>query len=327
MFEFQLPDIGEGISEAMLVEWLVKPGDTVKEGDDVATVSTDKVDVELPAPRTGVIAELCWQPGETIPVGDVVLRIETGASAAPKKPAAKAKPAAAAVTPAPAAAAAATAATTAIVAAPSTRKLAADLGLNLDQVAGSGPEGRILRRDIEARAGAGARPEIEREPLNAVRAVAFERLAQSVHTLAHSTMSFEAPADGLVQLLEKLKPEALRQGVNLTPVALFAKCVAAALTGHPRFNATIDEARRELVLRSRVNLSIAVATDAGLLVPVVAGVDCLTLFETARAVTDVAARGREGRLRLADTKDGTFTLSNTGGLEQATILSTRSVAG
>ena len=330
MFNFILPDIGEGISEAMLVEWLVSPGDVVKENDDLVTVSTDKVDVELPAPRSGVIAELCWQPGDTIPVGQVLLRIDTGdpgdSATAPVATATASRPAPSAP-PAPAAEAKVPAEARVVVAAPATRKRAAELGTDLSKVTGSGKDGRILIRDVEAAAkpvGADT-AEVTREALNSVRAVAHERLARSVHTLAHSTMNFEAQADGFLAMLARLKPKAETAGVALTPAALFAKCVAYALADHPRFNATIDEDSRELLLHRKVNLNVAVASDAGLLVPVIKDIGSMTLFETAAAIGDVARRGREGRLTVADTQGGTFTLSNTGNLERARMTSTRPV--
>jgi len=336
MFDFQLPDIGEGISEALLIEWFVAPGDQVKEGDDVATVSTDKVDVELPAPRTGVITELCWKPGDTVPVGEVLLRIDGGngdapaamAEASPKAGKSEAKPAKMAKSAQPLAAPDAP-----IVAAPVTRKLAADLGVDIECLRGSGKDGRVVRADVEAAAVPPAKAaiaptpgdDVVREALNPVRAVAFERLGQSVHTLAHTTMNFEAEADAFLAVLQKRGPAAEKVGVTLTPTALFAKCVAAALQIHPRFNATIDEQTRELLLHRRVNLSVAVASEAGLLVPVVHDVGAMTLYETATAINDVAERAREGRMELSDTRGGTFTLSNTGGLERARILSTRPV--
>ena len=339
MYDFILPDVGEGISEALLISWTVALGDALEEGAEVATISTDKVDVELPAPRAGAVAELCWKPGDTIPVGEVLMRIDDGSGAAAPKTKAKTKakpaptesapPAPAPVAPPPAPV------ESAIVAAPSTRKLAADTGIDLGAIAGSGQDGMILRRDVEAAAAPAPvsapppapddRPEVQRESLNGPRAVAFERLARSVHTLAHSTITFEVPADALVALLARLGPEAERRGVKLSYAALFATCVTAALAHHPRFNATIDEENRELLLHRDVNMSIAVATEAGLLVPVVRGLNRLTLFATAAAINDVAERGRNASLTHADMQQGTFTLSNTGNLERTTFLSARPI--
>ncbi|HJP22786.1 MAG: dihydrolipoamide acetyltransferase family protein [Alphaproteobacteria bacterium] len=346
MYDFILPDIGEGISEALLISWTVAVGDALEEGAEVATISTDKVDVELPAPRAGSVAELCWKPGDTIPVGEVLMRISDGGTAAvdaeakaEPKPEPEPVPEAEAESAPKAKLAPVAAPVEAILAAPSTRKLAADRGVDLAGLQGSGRDGMILRRDVEAAAAPAAvlaplsspppapddRPEVRREGLNGPRAVAFERLSFSVHTLVHATMTFEVPADALVALLAKLGPEAERRGVKLSYAALFATCVAAALTRHPRFNATIDEERRELLLHRDVNMSIAVATEAGLLVPVVRGLNNLSLFAAAAAINDVAQRGRDSSLGRADMQDGTFTLSNTGNLERTTFLSTRPI--
>ena len=319
MYEFILPDIGEGISEALLINWTVKAGDRVEEGDELATISTDKVDVELPSPRSGVVSELCWKPGDTVQVGSVFVRIDTGDAAKPepaKAPAKRSKTQSQPkrTEPAPAS-------TSSVIAAPSTRKRAQDLGLDLNAVRGTGPEGRILLRDIEAKANGAAKHEAP----SGVRAAMAEHMAQSVHTLAHSTMNFEARADAFLELLAKLGPKAEARDTRLTPTALFAKCVGAALTDHPRLNATIDENKGELVFHESVNLSIAVASERGLLVPVIAGISTLSLFAVARAISDLTSRGREGTLSPADVRGGTFTLSNTGNMERATITSTRPI--
>lgn len=344
MQDFKLPDIGEGISEARLVEWFVKVGDHVEDGADVATISTDKVDVELPAPCSGRVAELCWKPGETVKVGQVLLRIDRGESAAAETAAAPAAPAAqkaAGPSGRPAAAPAPTAAggLPQVVAAPAIRRMARERDIDLTQVTGSGPAGRILERDLlaaaEPKATPAARPAgfpaaaggegTRRVTLPNVRRVAAERLSQSVHTLATSTMTFEVRGDGLLALLQRLGPEAERRGVKLTPTVLLAKCVAAALLRHERFNATIDEAAGELLLHPRVNLGIAVAAPGRLLVPVLPDVGGRPLMELAAALADLAERVRAERLSPADMKDGTFSLSSTGGLEKTTFLSTRPI--
>lgn len=341
MQDFKLPDIGEGISEARLVEWLVKVGDRVADGDDVATISTDKIDVELPAPCSGRVAELCWKPGETVKVGQVLLRIERegAVASAPAEAEAEVK-AAAPATPAPKAAAAtpppapaASPKAPQVVAAPAIRRMARERDIDLTRIVGSGPAGRILERDLlaaaEPVAASTATPAaaagVRRLKLPGVRAVAAERLSQSVHTLATSTLTFEVRGDGLLALLQRLAPEAERRGVKLTPTVALAKCVAAALLRHERFNATIDEEARELLLHPRVNLGIAVSAPGRLLVPVLPDVGGRPLMELAGALADLAERVRAERLVPADMKDGTFSLSSTGGLERTTFLAARPI--
>lgn len=329
MYDFILPDIGEGISEALLINWSVEPGQQVDEGDEIATVSTDKVDVELPAPRAGTVAELCWKPGDTIKVGSVFMRIDTGEHTTVRSDENAARPEEMTTKPAPEASPplAKSAKADGIVAAPSTRKLASDFGVDLNTVNGSGTGGRILREDVERqRSGDHQGAEgIRREPLNRVRAVMAERMAKSVQTLAHSTMNFEIRAERLSHVLNALRPEADERGIKLSVTALLVKCLGKPLRQNPRFNATIDEQSRELLLLANVNLGVAMATEQGLMVPVIKGVNNLPLLELAHQLNDLVARTRTGRLDPSEMSKGTFTLSNTGALERATILSTRPV--
>jgi pyruvate dehydrogenase E2 component (dihydrolipoamide acetyltransferase) len=334
MFEFLLPDIGEGISEAELISWSVQPGDYVEEDQELATISTDKVNVELPSPRAGTVRELCWQPGDIVRVGAVFMRIETSAGAddtghqsdSPGEPPHKvASPVPIVVAPE---SRTPLKRDNAIVAAPSTRKLAQRLGIDLSRIAGSGQDGRILTRDLEAidaaspslKAGA-----VRSEALIGARSAMAERMAYSVHTLAHSTMSFEVPGDGLLALRERLASAAMADDIKISMSVILSKCVATVLTRHERFNATIDEEARSLLLHDEVNLGLALASGRGLSVPVLRDVHNKGLTELAREVSDIVIRGRNGQLQLKDYRDGTFTLSNTGNLEQAAILSARPV--
>ncbi len=323
MYEFRLPDIGEGIHEAELVEWLVAVGDRIAEGDDVAVINTDKVTVELPAPCAGLVLALHGAAGEVIDVGSVLAVIDDGQAAADT---AGAEPPAAPAAQSIGATLAANRPAAPVVAAPALRRLAAELGVDLARLAGSGPDGRILRQDVEAAAGRGSAPDAGRRlPLGAARAAAARHLAQSVHSAATSTTSFEVMGDGLRQLIERRGPEAEALGLRLGPLAPIAKCVAAALARHERFNATIDQDGRTLILHDGVDLGVAVAAPAGLVVPVLRGADRRPLMEVQAAIAELSLRARDNRLGLDDLKGGSFTLSSTGGLERATIVSTRPI--
>jgi pyruvate dehydrogenase E2 component (dihydrolipoamide acetyltransferase) len=334
MYEFLLPDIGEGISEAELISWSVQPGDRVEEDQELATISTDKVNVELPSPRAGTVKELCWNPGDIIEVGAVFLRIDTGVSEddGGTLPGAETTQQRVSAAPTPIASPSentqtATGGNT-IIAAPSTRKHAQQLGIDISTVVGSGKDGRVLVRDLEAAASAKQKPEAHSassEAPSGVRSVMAERMAHSVHTLAHSTMSFEVPADGLVALHERLSSAGQSDGIRISMSVILAKCVASALTHHARFNATIDEEAGRLVTHEDVNLGLALASIHGLTVPVLRNVQSKSLSALAQVVSDIVTRGRNGQLQVKDYHDGTFTLSNTGNLEQATILSARPV--
>jgi pyruvate/2-oxoglutarate dehydrogenase complex dihydrolipoamide acyltransferase (E2) component len=326
MYDFKLPDIGEGISEAQLIEWTVAVGDRVAEGDPIASVSTDKVDVELPAPCDGTITELCWEPGDTIKVGQTLVRIDGGA--AEEKDAAPpvaAGPQAAPVFRAPPRP---VRSELRVVAAPSVRRYAAEHRIELSAIIGTGPEGRILQRDVEV--ALAPVPEaiaegIRREALTPARAVQAKNLAQAVHTLALSTINFETPADDLAALLNKVRPTAERRHIKLTPLALIAKCVAHALNDHPRLNATVDEDRMELIMYDKVDLGIAVAVPGRLVVPIVRGADRLTLLDLAAEIEITSRQAHANEIDVATLHGGTFTLSSTGGLETATVVSTRPI--
>ena len=345
-FEFKLPDVGEGIHEAELISWCVAPGDRIKEGDDVAVMSTDKVTVDLPSPRSGTVVSLHGKPGDVITVSTVLMVIEVDAASAAAATDGSARERSAPAVAAPARHTAEPAAPGgAVVAGPSVRHLARQSGVDLQRLVGSGPGGRILRADVEAAASASSpksgseaaakqapRPPAEaaaggvrRERLSGARRVAAKNLHESVQRTVTTTSSFELPGDGLRRLLDALAKDAQRQQLKLSPLHLIAKCLAAALVQHERFNATIDEASQEILLHPTVDLGIAVAAGDGLVVPVVRGVERRPLFDFVRDLDDLSRRAREGQLRLAELSGGSFTLSSTGGMEQVTMISTRPI--
>lgn len=331
MVEFKLPDIGEGISEAEIIEWRVKEGDAILEGDLVAEVSTDKVNVELSAPATGRVAEIRVAAGTVVPVGTIVMLIEPLAQ---KKPPAEA-PKQREPTPVqglPASAPAETATTNSkrsltVHAAPAVKRLASDLGVDLAAVVGTGPTGRILMRDVEAArdSTSDTAAGVHAEPLNRMRMVAAERLARSARDAVTTTTTFVVNAERLIALVTALREEASAQGLKLSPLAIVAKCVGATLQRNPRFNATINAADGVLLIHDDVNIGIAVATDQGLVVPVVKRVTELSVFGLGAAINESAERARNGRLQPEHTSGGTFTLSSTGGTDRSWILSTQPV--
>jgi pyruvate dehydrogenase E2 component (dihydrolipoamide acetyltransferase) len=309
MFEFRLPDVGEGIHEAELLEWRVAPGDRVKEGDEIAVINTDKITVELPSPRAGVITAIHGAVGDVIEVGTVLVEIdpEDGDQPLPEPD----------LVPQARKAAKKTARKSAkdiVVAAPAVRRLAKEMGVDLSAVHGSGPDGHILAADVEAAIAPAGKT--RRLPLTGARAVAARQLAASLHTTATTTTSFEATGDGLTRAMA-------RHAVS--PLPLIAKCLGAALRRHERFNATIDEADNALLPQDGVDLGIAMAAKDGLMVPVFRGLDQSPLETVAKAIDETAARARAGKLQSRDLQGGGFTLSSTGGLEEATIVSTRPI--
>jgi pyruvate/2-oxoglutarate dehydrogenase complex dihydrolipoamide acyltransferase (E2) component len=333
--DFKLPDVGEGISEAELLEWRVAVGDDVAEDQIVAFISTDKVNVELPSPRGGTVEELCWEEGDVVPVGSVLIRfrgtVDPGAVEAQGPGATRPKDAVDAPREQRAQVAATAPLGLSSPAAPSTRRYAAERGIELATVVGSGPAGRILRSDVDAAATrsasvtppAGMRStDSVFEPLRGVRSVVARRMVASSQQTATSTSTFEIHADEIVRLLAEFQRSPRQDEVKLTPLAVVAKCTAAALRLHPRLNATIADDASGLHLYDGVHLGVAVAAAEGLTVPVIRDADRMTVVELAAGIREIAGRARTGSLEVAELQGGTFTISSTGGLEQVRIVST-----
>lgn len=329
MYEFTLPDIGEGLHEAELLKWYVKVGDPIKEGDDIALISTEKVNVDLPSPKSGVIVELPWEVGDVIPVGDVFMRInDAGENSAepttePVETEAASSPAAAAVPvhgKAPR-----------MKAAPALRRYAKEHGVDLTLVTPSTNDGLLLRADIDAylqrntdNSDPGDAP-TETFRLSGARLAAAKRIAESSRTLATTTQTFEVNADAIVAETQRLSEERDRERLRISPLPVIAKCVAKALTLHGKFNASIDESDNALRIHTQINLGFAVDTDAGLIVPVVNDVNNKDTLALAAEISDIAQRARADSLKLEDIRGSTFTLSSTGGLERATMVATTPV--
>jgi pyruvate dehydrogenase E2 component (dihydrolipoamide acetyltransferase) len=328
MYEFELPDIGEGLSEAELLEWTVKVGDRVTEGDEVAMISTDKVNVDLTSPATGVVTGLYGEPGDVINVGTLIMRIDDGNESTSESRAEDvADQDKEAGVPAGAVRTEAGQTVAPVKAAPVVRRYAAGLGVDIALLTGSGPGGQVLRGDIDSflAASRGAAVEssgIKRMTLSGPRLAAAQRLAQADSTQVTTTISFEVRADSLLENLQELSGEAAKSGARLTVTALVAECLTKVLGKHPHFNATVSETNHELLLHEGVNLGLAVDTSDGLMVPVIRGLEGMSAFDISIEIDRLAGLARSGALELDDVKDSTFTLSSTGGLESATITAT-----
>jgi len=328
IFEFKLPDIGEGLSEGELLGWHVGPGDLVEEGQDVAEFSTDKVAVVLPSPRSGRVLALLASPGDIVPVGSVILRIELETSDVVNASQSSGGGHATVVPPASASLAATdslqegtqrAAAGAGVRAVPAARRYAQERGVDLAVIAAQIGDRMITRADIDdylARADSARSAAVQgvrRERLIGARLGAAQRLAKSVHTLATSTLTIEVNGD---VVLARCKDGAER----FSPLAVIAHSVCAALRRHPRLNARIDEEAAELVMHSDVHLGIAVDTGAGLLVPVIARAGDLAIHELGALIGSLSEQTRSGALASSAAPGSTFTISSTGGLEQATFI-------
>ena len=351
-FTLTMPEVGETVTEGTIERWLIQPGEKVNKYDPIVEINTDKVNVELPSPVSGTMTEHLVKEGETVPVGAALAIIEevageTPAEVAPPRPTeepATAAAAAAKETAAPAATKEAPAPQRADGngagardgdrprATPRVRKLAEEMGVALNTLTGSGPNGRIVEDDVraaasgapakaatavvapptpEARPAAAAGAGDETVPLTGVRKTIAQRMAASAFSAPHAWLVTEADVSGLVQL-RKASREAFQQrhGVDLTYLPFMAHVVCAALREHPYLNASWAEDK--IILKKRINLGIAVATDRGLYVPVVPDADRLSVTGLALAMTDLGERARANKLTLDDVQGGTFTLDNTG---------------
>ncbi len=308
-YQFKLPDIGEGVAEAEIVKWLVAAGDTVAEDQPLVEVLTDKATVEIPSPRAGRIASLGGAEGATIKVGSVLLEIEVAGeepvSVAAHAPAAAAQPVAKA---APAAAGAR------VEVVPAARQLAKEKGLDLGTLTGTGPNGRITLEDVH-KAGQPVPPSHaleERVPLRGLRKKIAEHMVHAARTVPQFTFVAEVDMAAVAEDRAKRKAEADAEGVKLTYVAYVVRALVPALEKYPLLNASLDDAKGELVLKKHYDIGIATATDEGLVVPIVHNADAHDLIGLARTIEKLAEGARTKKLAPSDLTGGTFTVTTTG---------------
>ena len=363
-----MPQMGESIAEGTLSKWLKKVGDQVKRDEPIFEISTDKVDAEIPAPTSGVLAEILVTEGQTVPVQTLVARLETdvnaaiGASApAPAAttpaaaPAGSASPAVAAGAPprkestpaaAPASHQSAAAQPTSphenggnsleerlrTKSSPLVRRMAAEHGVEISGLQGSGIAGRVTKRDLvqflESGAGTtqppvGAAPTAHRgpvpepwpgdrvEPMSKMRALISEHMVASRHTSAHVSSFFEVDFTRIARIRAKNRADFEKAtGEKLTYLPFIIKAVSDGLRAHPVLNASVRG--NEIIYRKQINIGIAVALDWGLIVPVIKQADNLSLTGLTRTLNDLANRARSKRLDPREVQDGTFTITNPG---------------
>ena len=285
--EFKLPDLGEGVEAGDVVSVLVAEGDTIEVDQSVVELETDKALVEVPSSIAGTVAKIHISAGDRVPVGSLLISVEEGEQSAPSPP----EPEAEAPAPAPKEEPEPTppaprppANGDPIPAAPSTRRLARELGVDLTQVAGSGPGGRISQDDVKAavrdRQTGGPAPtapvelpdfsrwgNIERQPLSKVRQIIAKNMSQAWQQVAHVTQFDRADVTDLEAFRQRNKEKTEALGAKLTPTVLALKAIITALKTFPQFNASLDAGANEIILKHYYNLGIAVDTERGLLVP------------------------------------------------------------
>ncbi len=315
--EFKFPDVGEGIAEGEIVRWLVKEGDTVKEDQDLVEVETDKAVLTLHCPYTGRVDKLHYREGEIIKVGATLTTVEEAgnrrADAAPPRTdsgtvvGSLGEDEVEIVQPA--------------LATPAVRALAKKLNVDLDDVKGTGPGGRITKEDIEGALG-GDLPQlhadadiygpIQKIPLRGIRRTLAKRMAEASKRVAEVTIWHDADITDLVQVRAREKQIADTKGVKLTYLPFLIKASIAALKAHPYFNATLDEANGEILLKKYYNIGIAVDTSDGLMVFVIRAADQKNIFDLAKEGSALAEKARQRKIDLPQLKGSTFTITNYG---------------
>jgi pyruvate dehydrogenase E2 component (dihydrolipoamide acetyltransferase) len=364
-----VPDIGS-FKDVAVIEVLVKAGDTVAAEDNLITLETDKATMDVPSPFAGKVKEVKVRVGDKVSEGNLILVMETSGAAAqvtPAAPAAPAQPAPAAPAAAPAPVAQAVQSAPAVAAAqppsgaparstpvgaplqssgpsagkghasPSVRRFARELGVDLGQVRGSAPKGRITKEDVQGfvkqalaqpRGGAGGGlqvlempvvdfakfGEVEIKPLSRIKKISGANLHRNWVTIPHVTQFDEADISEMEAFRKELGAEYAKQNIKITPLAFLLKAAAATLKHFPDFNASLDASGENLVRKKYIHIGVAVDTPDGLVVPVIRDVDQKGIVQLAQELGEVSAKAREKKLTAADMQGGCFTISSLGGI-------------
>ncbi len=371
--EFRLPELGENIAAGDVLKVLVSPGDWISKDQPVLELETDKATIEVPAPSSGTVMAVHVKEGQKLQVGGLIITIEevagakagkkgepAQATAEAKKSAATTQPAqasgppklgdkaakAAAIPLAPAPPAPTPAPSrpqtepkvsrAAAPATPSVRRLARELGVEIDSVTGTGPGGRINEEDVKAYVKAlmsrqtAAEPTsaptaiplpdfskwgaIDRQPMRSVRRKTAEHLSRAWSTIPHVTNHDKADITELEQLRKKLEAQTAATGVKISVTAIAVKVIASALKVFPQFAASVDLARQEIIYKKYAHIGVAVDTDRGLLVPVIREADKKSILELSVELAQLAERARNRKTTLEEMEGGVFTISNLGGI-------------
>ena len=331
IIEVTVPVLPESVSEATLMTWHKKVGEAVARDENIIDLETDKVVLELPAPQAGVIVEIVEQDGATVVSGQLIAKIDTAAKAGDAAPAVEAAPAAAAVEAAPASNAQAG------VAMPAAAKLAAEKGVDVAAIQGSGRDGRVLKEDVaNAQAApaaaptapanstfstvtvsptptvqiAGDRPE-QRVPMSRLRQRVAERLLQSQSENAILTTFNEVNMKPVMDLRNKYKDKFQKEhDVKLGFMSFFVKAAVAALKKFPVVNASIDG--KDVVYHGYFDIGVAIGSPRGLVVPILRNADQMSLADIEKQIAEFAVKAKDGKIALEDLTGGTFSITNGG---------------
>lgn len=358
-FTFNFPDLGEGLEEGTIMEWYVKPGQQVKMGDSIVQMETDKVVADIPSPKNGVITDLFGEVGDVIKVDSplVIIQIEGEVS---EQTTEDEKITTEAVSESDDDAGSVvgtievagkndimapsdegekdieekTSVSRKALATPVARAMAKQMGIDINQIPGSGPSGRVKKEDILnfKSTGLDIKPEsdiikksftpdeslkqtagdVTYKPLTQIRKTIAKNMLQSKHNAAHMSVFEEVEISGLMEVRSRYKQRFADKGVKLTYLPFIVKAVAQALKHHPQLNSQIDTENNRMIYRNRYHIGIAVDAPDGLVVPVIRDADKLSIFQIAGQIGELANKARTRKLTLEDLKDGCFSITSFG---------------
>lgn len=349
-YTFNFPDLGEGLEEGTILEWYVKEGDSVKVGDSIVQMETDKVVADIPSPKNGTIVARHGSVGDVIHVGAPLVKIELENSAG-ERAGADEKPATQPISEQEEGAAVVGTMELAgenallaasdegssekernqsesrkVLATPVARAMAKEMGIDINEVTGSGPSGRVKREDIQNfdlqsapvtyrdKSVDSSEGDVTYLPLTQIRKTIAKNMLHSKHNAAHMSVFEEVEITGLMQLIAKYKPKYADREVKLTYLPFIVKSVAQALKHHPQLNSQIDSENNRMIIRNRYHIAIAVDAPDGLVVPVIRDADRLSIFQIAVQIGELASKARARKLTLKDMKEGSFSITSFGSI-------------
>jgi 2-oxoisovalerate dehydrogenase E2 component (dihydrolipoyl transacylase) len=314
-YVFKLPDVGEGIAEAEISQWHVAAGDRIQEDQPLVDVTTDKTIVEIPAPASGTVLSIHGAVGEKVAVGSELVVIETQAETQRQAPSAAAPAVAAPAVAAPAAVAAAAPRVHAL-ASPAVRQRARQLGIGLQAVRGSGPDGRVVHADLDAFVATTAvrKEAIEEHRLTGIRRKIAERMQEAKRRIPHFSYIEEIDVTALEELRLHLNAQHAGKRPRLTPLPFILRALVRALPAHPEINARFDDEKGVVQRHAAIHVGIATQTPHGLLVPVLRHAEARDLWDCAAETNRLAAAAREGKATRDELSGSTITITSLGAL-------------
>ena len=308
VYNFKLADIGEGIVEGEVSKWYVKVGDVVKENQPLVEIITEKVTVELPSPADGTITKIGPDAGKIVKVGEVIVVIDDGKEDRDIEESSKdvievekediiieknkSKK---------------------IIATPAVKRLAREMGVDINKVVGTEEEGRITEKDVKLYSKLEVQSNEERIAFRGTRRTIAERLSKSSDRVVQAWIMEEIDMTNVTELKNKLK-ETSTEDIKLTYMPFFVKAVIRSLKSSPRINASLDEEKEDIVIKKDYNIGIATDTEQGLLVPVIKRAQDKDITTIAKEIEKLSREAKEGELELEDTQGGTFTITNIGAI-------------